>query len=377
MVEERLRPDTDDDAELLFHWHRYQVAAALAAGRSVLDVGCGDGYGAHHLAQVAQDVVAVDVDPAVVDRAAARYAAPGLAFRAASATALPFSAGAFDVVVAFEVVEHLDRSAQPLLLAECARVLKPDGVLLLSTPDRTRTRDFGQPNPHHLHELTAAELAESLAAQFAHVRLWRQELAAGSLLWEPEAAPHEGTLWAVAMAGDTFSPAPPGCDTHLTLVAAAGQQEAAVAAVRLDGFLTERSRRLLTRLWERVGTLGESLERERRALAAATEEIGRLTAQSDAGREEREALWRENYLLAQRVLTVDQLEEERERLRTQLEALRTEQRRLLAQAERLTVIEASRGWKLVNSYWRLLDRSAWLKRLRHPFRSPPDEPPRP
>ena len=376
-MEERLRPDSDDDAELLFHWHRYQVAAPLTVGRAVLDVGCGDGYGAYHLAQVASDVVAVDVEPAVVARAATRYPRRGLSFRQASATTLPFAEGTFDVVVAFEVIEHLEQSVQPRLLAECARVLKPNGVLLLSTPDRTRTQDFGEPNPHHLHELTASELSEALTAQFPHVRLWRQELAAGSLLWERDVAPQEGTLWAVALADGASAPAPPGCDSHLTLVAAAGRQASAVAAVHLDGFLTERSRRLLTRLWGRVGALGESLASERGALDAATGEIGRLTALSEEWREEREALWRENYLLAQRVLTVDQLEAERGQLRAALQELAAAQPRLLEQAERLTVIEASRGWKLVNSYWRLLDRSPWLKRLRHPFRRANDGPPSP
>ncbi len=374
-MEERLRPDTDDDAELLFHWHRYQVAAPLTQGRFVLDVGCGDGYGAAHLAEVASDVVAVDVDPAAVDRAAARYAAPGLAFRQASATSLPFSEGTFDVVVAFEVLEHLDLAAQPLFLAECARVLKPDGLLLLSTPDRTRTEDFGDPNPHHLHELTAAELALALTAQFPHVRLWRQELAAGSLLWEPDGVRREGTMWAVALTEDASTPAPPGCDTHLTLVAAAGRQESAVAAVRLDGFLTERSRRLLMRLWGRVGELGESLDAERRALESTTHEVQRLTALSEEWREEREALWRENSLLAERVLTVDRLEEELAEVRATLEQLDAEQPRLRQQAERLAVIEASRGWKLVDRYWRLMDRAAWLQHLRHPFHGPTDPPP--
>lgn len=377
MVEERLRPDTPDDAELLFHWHRYQVAAPLAQGRSVLDVGCGDGYGAAHLAQVASDVVAVDVDPAVVDRASARYAAPGLTFSQAPATSLPFSDGRFDVVVALEVIEHLDRSAQPLFLAECARVMKPDGVLLLSTPDRTRTQDFREQNPHHLHELTAPELTQALTTQFPHVRLWHQELAAGSLMWEPDALRREGTLWAVALADGGSAPASPGCDTHLTLVAAAGRQAAAVASVRLDGFLTERSRRLLTRLWARVGELGETVDAQRREMEGATHEIDRLTAVAEEWREEREALWRENSLLAERVLTVDRLEEELGQVRAALEQLQAEQPRLLERAERLAVIEASRGWKLVNSYWRLLDRSAWLKRLRHPFPGPTDPPPPP
>jgi SAM-dependent methyltransferase len=370
VAEERLRPDTHDDAELLFHWHRYQAAAPLGQGRVVLDVGCGDGYGARHLANLAAEVEAVDVDAAAVERAHERYGAPNLAFRHASATSLPYRDRTFDLVVAFEVLEHLEQSAQREMLRECARVLKSDGILLLSTPDHARTQQFEAPNPHHLHELGEDELLCALGAEFSHVRLWRQELTAGSLLWEPEGGGHEALMWAVAVDGHGSAPAPPGVDTHLTLVAAAGRDAGAVAAVRLDGYLTERSRRLLGRLWREAEDLRASLD-------ATRAEVDQLRALQQEWQEERAAMWRDNHILAKRVLESERLEQELQARRSELDQMERDNRRLRERADRLAVIEASKGWRLVSGYWRMVDRVPLLHRIRHPLRRAPDPPPPP
>lgn len=156
-----------------YWFRRHEVAyraardAVLAHGPGgpggiVLDAGCGEGYGAHLLASAASArpggrVVAVDYDAATAGHVRATY--PGLAVLRANLVALPLAAGGVDAVVCMQVIEHL--WDQPGLLAECARVLRPGGVLVVSTPNRlTFSPGRDTPlNPFHTRELAAADLA--------------------------------------------------------------------------------------------------------------------------------------------------------------------------------------------------------------------------
>jgi 2-polyprenyl-3-methyl-5-hydroxy-6-metoxy-1,4-benzoquinol methylase len=150
------------------HLARYWWAGELVAGRRVLDAGCGVGYGAAMLAAAgAAEVMGVDVAADAI--AAAAEANPGIEFTVGDLHALPFEDGRFDVVVCFEVIEHVDR--QDAAIAELARVLAPDGVLAISSPNRGV---YPPGNPHHVHEFVPDELHAALAARFAHVELRRQ-----------------------------------------------------------------------------------------------------------------------------------------------------------------------------------------------------------
>jgi SAM-dependent methyltransferase len=158
------------------HLARYRWAVALVEGKRVLDAGCGMGYGSELLAgQGAAEVVGVDVDAGVID--AASSSGSGTAtFGLADLRELPADLGEFDVVVCFEVLEHIDEPAAAL--DRLAAALAPDGILVVSSPNR----DVYPPgNPFHQHEFTPGELHDALAARFAHVRLVRQQdwLAAG------------------------------------------------------------------------------------------------------------------------------------------------------------------------------------------------------
>ncbi len=134
------------------HLARYAFAARLAAGKRVLDAGCGTGYGSAELARLADSVVGADVAADAVDYAREHYRLPNLHFEQASCTALPHLDASFDLVVAFEVIEHLADWRE--MLREARRLLAPGGQFVVSTPNRlyyTESRGESGANPFHVH----------------------------------------------------------------------------------------------------------------------------------------------------------------------------------------------------------------------------------
>jgi SAM-dependent methyltransferase len=149
------------------YWFRrhevvYERLAARCADRDVLEAGCGEGYGADLIADVARRVIGLDYDKSAVEHVKARY--PRVEMLHANLASLPLPDAAVDVVVNFQVIEHLWDQGQ--FVAECLRVLRPAGELLMSTPNRiTFSPDSDTPvNPFHTRELNAAELTELLSA---------------------------------------------------------------------------------------------------------------------------------------------------------------------------------------------------------------------
>ena len=164
------------------HWHRYAMAAALAKDSVVLDLACGEGYGAHLLAQHAREVTGVDCDAKTVAHAQRTYQRANLRYVLGDATAVPAPDHSFDLVVSFETLEHLAEQEQ--MLDEFRRVLKPDGVLLISSPDKAQYSDAtGYDNEFHVRELYRQELAELLAPRFPASRLFGQQLLFQSAIW--------------------------------------------------------------------------------------------------------------------------------------------------------------------------------------------------
>jgi SAM-dependent methyltransferase len=161
------------------HVVAYEHAAALVArlasdspsdpavpGPTVLDAGCGEGYGLAMLAAAgAGRVVGIDLDASVIAHADASYAAhdPRIEVATAELMSLPLKDAEVDLTVSFQVIEHLHDI--PGYLASLRRVTAPDGVVVIATPNRlTFTPDSDVPvNPFHTREFTAAELTDELA----------------------------------------------------------------------------------------------------------------------------------------------------------------------------------------------------------------------
>lgn len=168
---ERILPDETSAGILALHLKRYRFAEPLCRDRDVLDAACGAGYGSADLARVARRVVGVDVDPATIEYARGRYGADNVEFAVMDLAALDLPDGTFDVVCAFEAIEHV---AEPeRALAELARVLRPDGTFVLSTP-RAEQTTHEPANPFHRVEYAPGDLERLLRRFFGAVELYGQ-----------------------------------------------------------------------------------------------------------------------------------------------------------------------------------------------------------
>jgi SAM-dependent methyltransferase len=168
---ERLVPDETSVGIVAIHEKRYRFALPHCRGLTVLDAGCGVGYGTALLAGVAERVVGVDVSAEAIEYARARYQQPNVEFLVRDLLELDLPEASFDVVCSFEAIEHLaDRDA---FLRNVTRVLRDDGALFVSTPRVDRTNESPD-NPYHYVEYSPADFAELLHRHFDDVELFGQ-----------------------------------------------------------------------------------------------------------------------------------------------------------------------------------------------------------
>lgn len=165
----------------LEHLHRYAWACEYAAGKSVLDIACGDGYGSRLLAQNATSVTGVDIDTATISKANQKYKSTHLRFLVSDAKATSLPSRSFDLVVSFETLEHLEEQDQ--LMGEFKRLLKPGGQLIISTPDTGQySEKTGYHNPFHKKELTRPQFEALLQKYFIHSRILTQDTCHSSVI---------------------------------------------------------------------------------------------------------------------------------------------------------------------------------------------------
>lgn len=199
---ERFTPECE--REMAYeHWHRYVFASYFSAGKRVLDLACGEGYGAAVLARNAARVVGMDAAAEAVSHATNQYAdLPNLSFELGDCAAIPLDDSAVDLVVSFETLEHI--SGQAAFLRECRRVLVPDGLLIISTPDKRTYSDLtGYKNEFHVRELYRSEFVDLLGETFPAHRLYGQKLLFQSMIWR---LAHAGGAFGVDTVDDNGQP---------------------------------------------------------------------------------------------------------------------------------------------------------------------------
>jgi SAM-dependent methyltransferase len=227
---ERLVPSQQGDVAVE-HLHRYAIAQELARGKVVLDLASGEGYGSSLISSVAYRVVGIDVSHEAVEHARATYRAENLQFLVGRCDAIPLEKSSIDLVVCFETIEHIQN--HEATFDEFRRVLRPEGLLLLSTPDRdVYSGELKRDNPFHVHELSLDELEQLVAQRFRAYRFFRQRLVRGSLVLEdPGGAEVQKRAAFSTMRGD-FSAitAEPGLARSIYLIVLAGNSPFALSA---------------------------------------------------------------------------------------------------------------------------------------------------
>jgi SAM-dependent methyltransferase len=185
MAPERIDPAKQQDKWVLDHYARYLFAAPLVAGRRVLDIACGLGYGSHLLAQAgAQAVIGVDISPEAIAYAREHYAHERVLFECKDIVALNIDTdGRFDVIVCFETLEHVPEVERSLDVL--AGLLDKQGSLVISIPN-----DLGLnvDNPYHLTRFTQDQFLDLLRARFKVVMPYYQNDLAASMVWRLDSA---------------------------------------------------------------------------------------------------------------------------------------------------------------------------------------------
>ncbi len=256
----------------LEHRSRYAMAAERVSGQRVLDVGSGAGFGAGMLADKAGFVLGADISEEAVRYAENAYARPNVRFVQADICADDFAARVqavcpepFDAAVCFEVIEHVHEPAR--LLRAVKQLLKPGGLLLVSTPDVNYSFEADSENPFHVVEYTKADFRACLEGFFKHVNIVGQSiqvisdigfecLEARTLHEWRSATQCRPKYWVAACSDDEAAAAPPKygmfmCDGHLRFLLAKLKE------VRLDQQVKAQHIQLLeARIKDLVGGRG-------------------------------------------------------------------------------------------------------------------------
>ncbi len=151
------------DRYAIEHLHRYAFAMQYIQGKDIIDIASGEGYGANLMCSVAKSVIGVDISEEAVRFANTKYKTPNVSYKQGSATQIPLPDSSIDVVVSFETIEHHDQHDE--MMQEIKRILKPDGFLIMSTPQKAE--DGIIRHPYHVKELYFEEFKELVNKYFS------------------------------------------------------------------------------------------------------------------------------------------------------------------------------------------------------------------
>ena len=173
---ERYIPEMEPGIIHYEHLHRYKFAKEFVKDKTVLDLGSGEGYGSFLLSATAKEVVGIDINKETITHASSKYLKNNLRFITGSISSIPIlEEKIFDVIVCFEAIEHIKEHDS--LIKEVKRLLKDDGIFIVSTPNTYVYSGNGPTkNPFHLKEMNYAEFRELLEANFKKVSIYGQKV---------------------------------------------------------------------------------------------------------------------------------------------------------------------------------------------------------
>jgi ubiquinone/menaquinone biosynthesis C-methylase UbiE len=179
---ERLIPGFKNFSELE-HLNRYYfvVNQINLTGKKVLDIASGEGYGSNILANYAEKVTGVDISSEAIAHAQKVYHRNNLEYIQGNATKIPLTDKSIDVVVSFETIEHLEE--QERMMEEICRVIKTEGILIISSPDKYYYSDVPNfKNEFHVKELYYEEFKNLISRYFKKSIFFSQRNFGGSII---------------------------------------------------------------------------------------------------------------------------------------------------------------------------------------------------
>lgn len=172
------------------HLHRYAIVSNYITGKVVLDIASGEGYGSNLMSEKASFVYGVDIDDNTIDKAKLKYKKKNLEFKTGRANEIPIEDNSIDVVVSFETLEHHDRHDE--MMFEIRRVLKQNGLLIISTPDKLYYSDVRKfKNEFHVKELYKKEFKNLIETNFSRIQLLTQTYSSGVSIIQNESDVNE------------------------------------------------------------------------------------------------------------------------------------------------------------------------------------------
>jgi SAM-dependent methyltransferase/glycosyltransferase involved in cell wall biosynthesis len=367
---ERYLPWLEDPYSGYEHLHRYAYATQFVGNKRVLDLACGEGYGSRLLARSAQSVVGVDIDEDAIRHASNKYVKGNLLFKKASITDLAVEGqNMFDVIVCFKAIEHTDDFEK--LLKEVKTILTPDGIFIVSTPNKTAYSDEPKhENPCHVYELYLDEFTKLFGTYFKQVIIFGQRIYCNSNIWP---IPTHGNSvlaeYLIERNPKEFSFVEGDKRVPLHFIALASDAEKAISGIASS--LVDISNELLKQKDAAMGNLvaaRDHLEATVRTQQQALNELTQAVAERDRLNEEikqfRSTVQSQQRALDAKGRELVQLAAERESLRERL------QFSTRVHEQELESIKNTIGWKVLNKYRETRQKSAVLRRLHFLFTEP-------
>jgi ubiquinone/menaquinone biosynthesis C-methylase UbiE len=178
---ERMMPEFNKGDEIhLEHMTRYIFASQFVKDKEILDIACGSGYGSDYILKSgAKKVTGVDISGEAIDYCKEKYIHKNLNFMQGDATKIPLDDHCVDIIISFETIEHIGEESQKKFMEEIKRVLRANGMLIMSTPN---VMISPQGNPFHVKELTLNEFKSVLSKNFSKIKVFFQENIEGDFI---------------------------------------------------------------------------------------------------------------------------------------------------------------------------------------------------